>query len=381
MDTFEIHKQHTGKLEIISTVEVNDRETLSNIYTPNVGKICMAIKDDPTLVREYTIAGKMVAVISDGTAVLGFGNIGPKAALPVMEGKCVIFKEFAGLNAFPLCLDELDAEQIIKIIKSVSVNFAAINLEDIAAPKCFVIEKRLNEELDIPVVHDDQHGTAIVCLAALRGAIKVLNKSNVRVVISGAGAAGNAITKLLWAAKAELGIADIGVYDSKGLIATDRTDMDEYKIELANLTNNNLSKSIVAGIKNADVFVGVSVAGALTSDMIKTMSPKPIVFAMANPFPEIMPDEAMAAGAGIVATGRSDFDNQINNALAYPGVFKGLLAAKVNKMSTEIKLAASKAIYEYNLPNLSSTNLLPSILDKKVPGIIAEAIISLSKTE
>jgi len=378
MDTFQIHKQNTGKLEIKSTIEVNDRETLSNIYTPNVGKICMAIKDDPTLVREYTIAGKMVAVISDGTAVLGFGNIGPRAALPVMEGKCVIFKEFAGLNAFPLCLDELDAEQLIKTIKSVSVNFAAINLEDIAAPKCFVIEKRLNDELDIPVVHDDQHGTAIVTLAALQGAIKVLNKNNVRIVISGAGAAGNAITKLLWAAKDQLGIADIGVYDSKGLIATDRSDTDEYKMELAELTMNKTTKSIVEGIKDADVFIGVSVAGALTAEMVKTMAPNSIVFAMANPTPEIMPDEALAAGASIVATGRSDFNNQINNALAYPGVFKGLLAAKVNKMSTEIKLAAAKAIYEYNLPELSATNLLPSILDKQVPGIIAEAIVKLN---
>jgi len=380
MDTFEIHKQHTGKLEIKSTVEVNDREMLSNIYTPNVGKICMAIKDNPELVREYTIAGKMVAVISDGTAVLGFGNIGPKAALPVMEGKCVIFKEFAGLNAFPLCLNELDTEQLIKIIKSVSVNFAAINLEDIAAPKCFVIEKRLNDELDIPVVHDDQHGTAIVTLAALRGAIKLLNKTNVRVVISGAGAAGNAITKLLLAAKEELGISEIGIYDSKGLLAKDRVDMDEYKMELVSLTSQITTKSIVEGIKKSDVFIGVSVAGALTAEMVKTMNPEPIIFAMANPAPEILPDVAMAAGAKIVATGRSDYNNQINNALAYPGVFKGLLSAKVNKMSTEIKLTASRAIYEYNLPNLSATNLLPSILDKKVPEIIEKAIVSLLKT-
>lgn len=377
IDTFEIHKKHTGKLEIVPTVQVNSREDLSNIYTPNVGKICMAIKDNPDLVREYTIAGKMVAVISDGTAVLGFGNIGARAALPVMEGKCVIFKEFAGLNAFPICLDTQDTEEIIQIVKALSVNFAAINLEDISAPRCFEIEKRLSDELPIPVIHDDQHGTAIVTLAALMGAVKVTERKNLKVVIAGAGAAGNAITRLIKAS--ELPVSDIKLFDSKGLVSTDRTDLDKYKMEMAELTGQSKTMSIQEGLIGADIFVGVSAPNSLTEEMIKTMNKDPIVFAMANPTPEIMPDKAKAAGAFIVATGRSDFNNQINNALAYPGVFKGLLAARITKATIDIKLATAKAIYEYNLPNLTADNLLPSILDKKVPEMIAATIIASVK--
>ncbi|MBI2464942.1 NADP-dependent malic enzyme [Candidatus Shapirobacteria bacterium] len=382
-DTFEIHKKNTGKLEIVPTVQVNTKEDLSNIYTPNVGKICMVIKDNPDAVREYTIAGKMVAVISDGSAVLGFGNIGAKAALPVMEGKCVIFKEFAGLNAFPICLDTQDTEEIIKIVKAISVNFAAINLEDISAPRCFEIEKRLSDELPIPIIHDDQHGTAIVTLAALMGAIKIKNKKlkvkskNLKVVITGAGAAGNAITRLIKAS--ELPVSDIKLFDSKGLVSTDRTDLDKYKMEMAQLTGQTKTMSIQEGLVGADIFVGVSAPNSLTEDMIRSMNKDPIVFAMANPTPEIMPDLAKVAGAMIVATGRSDFDNQINNALAYPGVFKGLLAAKITKATIEIKLATAKAIYEYNLPNLTANNLLPSILDKNVPEMIAATIVTSVK--
>lgn len=376
-DTFDIHKKNTGKLEIVPTVQVNTREDLSNIYTPNVGKICMAIKDNPDLVREYTIAGKMVAVISDGTAVLGFGNIGAKAALPVMEGKCVIFKEFAGLNAFPICLDTQDTEEIIRIVKALSVNFAAINLEDISAPRCFEIEKRLSDELPIPVIHDDQHGTAIVTLAALMGAVQVTKRTNLRIVIAGAGAAGNAITRLIKAS--ELPLRDIKLFDSKGLVSTDRTDMDKYKMEMAELTTQTKTMTIQEGLVGADIFVGVSAPNSLTEEMIKSMNKDPIVFAMANPTPEVMPDIAKAAGAIIVATGRSDFNNQINNALAYPGVFKGLLAAKITKASVDVKLATAKAIYEYNLPNLTTENLLPSILDKKVPEMIAATIVASVK--
>jgi malate dehydrogenase (oxaloacetate-decarboxylating) len=376
MDVFEIHKRNIGKIEVNSTVEVNDRETLSNIYTPNVGKICMEIKDKPETVRDYTMAGKMIAVISDGTAVLGFGDIGPAAALPVMEGKCVIFKEFAGLNAFPLCLSEKDPEEIIKTIKRLAVNFAAINLEDISAPRCFEIESRLNDELDIPIVHDDQHGTAIVTLAALMGAIKLTGKEKVKIVVSGAGAAGNAITKLLVAAKDEISIGDIGIYDSKGLVASDRSDLDKYKMELAKITGQEKTKSIREGMVGADIFIGVSVANAIDVEMVKSMNENSIVFAMANPTPEIMPDEAIRGGALIVATGRSDIPNQINNALAYPGVFKGLLEMRANKITTEMKILAAKAIYEYNLKDLSNVQLLPSILDKKVPGIIAQAMQS-----
>lgn len=380
MDVFEIHKLNRGKLRIESTIEVNDREMLSQIYTPNVGKICMAIKDDPGLLSEYTIAGKTVAVISDGTAVLGFGDIGPKAALPVMEGKCVIFKEFAGINAYPICLDEKDPEKFINIVKSMALNFAAINLEDICAPKCFEIEKRLSEELPIPVIHDDQHGTAIVTLAALMGALRLTGRKNVKIVVAGAGAAGNAITKLLVNLEKEMHIAEIGVYDTKGLLATDRNDLDIYKHELALLTRQTKTNLFESGIRGADVFIGVSAANSLSKQMVKSMAKKPIVFALANPIPEIMPELALAAGAEIVATGRSDFDNQINNALAYPGVFKGLLASGVKKADIELKIAASKAIFEYNLPNLTKLNLLPSILDKKIPDIITKTIMEMSKS-
>jgi len=373
MDTFEIHKQHIGKLDIISTIPVNDKETLSQIYTPNVGKICMAIKDNPSLTKQYTIAGKTVAVISDGSAVLGFGNIGPKAALPVMEGKCVIFKEFSGINAFPICLDEHDPKELIKTIKRLAVNFAAINLEDIAAPNCFEIEETLSNELDIPVVHDDQHGTAIVILAALMGALKITGKQNLRIIISGAGAAGTAVAKLLSNAKDLLPIKEIQIYDSKGLVSTSRTDLNKYKQELAQLTNQHQSQTFANGISGMDVFLGVSIAGLLTEELIRKMNPDPIIFALANPTPEIMPDVAYSAGASIVATGRSDFNNQINNALAYPGVFKGLLDNKINKVTTEHKIKAAKSIYEYHLPNINKDQILPSILDKQIPIIISQS--------
>jgi malate dehydrogenase (oxaloacetate-decarboxylating) len=376
-DTFEIHKKNIGKLEIVPTVKVETRDDLSQIYTPNVGKICMAIKDNPDTVRDYTIAGKMVAVISDGSAVLGFGNIGPKAALPVMEGKCVIFKEFAGLNAFPICLDTQDTEEIIKIVKAVSVNFAAINLEDISAPRCFEIEKRLNDELPIPIIHDDQHGTAIVTLAALMGAVKLTNRKKLRIVIVGAGAAGNAITKLILAST--LPIDDIKLFDSKGLVSTDRQDIDKYKMEMATLTKQTKTMSITEGLVGADVFIGVSAPNSLTPEMIKSMNEKPIVFAMANPVPEIMPDLAKESGAYIVATGRSDFSNQINNALAYPGVFKGMLEGKLTRATIDVKLTTAKAIFEYNLPSLTTETLLPSILDRSVPEMIAKAIVTSVK--
>jgi malate dehydrogenase (oxaloacetate-decarboxylating) len=376
MDTFEIHSQHTGKLTINSVIPVNDRETLSNIYTPNVGKICMAIKDDPSLLKKYTIAGKTVAVISDGTAVLGFGNIGPRAALPVMEGKCVIFKEFAGIDAYPICLDEQDPEKFIAIVKSLALNFAAINLEDISAPRCFDIEKRLSDELDIPIIHDDQHGTAIVSLAALLGAIKITGKTKLKIAVTGAGAAGTAITKLLINASEEglIDLAEIKVFDSQGLISLSRTDLNKYKIELAELTKQTKIETFSEGIQGMDVFIGVSVANSVTQEHIKSMNSQPIVFALANPTPEIMPDDAKAAGAMIIATGRSDFPNQINNALAYPGVFKGLLAARINKVTAKHKIAAAKAIYNYNLPNLSAEQILPSILDKNIPTLIADEI-------
>lgn len=381
MNPLELHKTYQGKLNISSVTPIDSKEMLSTVYTPGVGQVCMAIKDDPQTLRDYTIAGRTVAVISDGTAVLGFGNIGAKAALPVMEGKSAIFKEFAGIQSYPICIEEQDPEKFINIVKSIAMNFAAINLEDIAAPKCFDIEKRLSEELDIPVIHDDQHGTAIVTLAALLGAVKLTGKTGLNIALAGAGAAGTAIIKLLSAANNEgiLNINQIKAFDSKGLVSLDRTDLNPYKLELAQLTKQENSQSFDEGIRGMDLFIGVSVANSLTESHIKSMASQPIVFAMANPTPEIMPDLAHNAGAYITATGRSDFPNQINNALAYPGVFKGLLAGGIKKVSFKHKLAAAKAIYEYNIENLAIDNLLPSILDKQVPVVVAEAIMGVGK--
>lgn len=378
-EIFDIHSSQKGKISITPTVKIDTKEILSKVYTPGVGKVCLAIKDKPDLSKKYTIAGKMVAVISDGTAVLGFGDIGPKAALPVMEGKCAIFKEFAGVDAFPICLDEKDTSDLISTIRRLAPNFAAINLEDISAPRCFEIEERLQEILDIPVMHDDQHGTAIVTLAALKGALDLTQKDNINIVIVGAGAAGTAILKLLLAAKqkGELQIGSIKMLDSKGVVSADRDDLNTYKTEIANLTQQMRFEPLNEALKGSDVFIGVSVGELLNEAMIKSMNPNPIIFAMANPVPEIMPDIAKKAGASIVATGRSDFDNQINNALAYPGVFKGLIEGDIKKATTEIKLAAANAIYEYHKKALSEDNILPSILDKEVPNMIAEIIKNL----
>lgn len=375
-NSLELHEKYQGKLEFKSLYKIDSKEILSKVYTPGVGEVCLKIKENEENLHKYTIAGKTVAVISNGTAVLGFGDIGPKAALPVMEGKAAIFNELAGINSYPLCINEKDPEKFIQIIKSLALNFAAINLEDISAPTCFEIEKRLSEELDIPVIHDDQHGTAIVVLAALMGAQKLSNKNNLRIAIAGAGAAGTAITKLLLSAQEEklLSIQEIKVFDTNGLISKDRNNLTSHKIEIAEITNQLKTCNFSDGIKNTDVFIGVSAPNSVTSEHIKSMNENPIVFALSNPIPEIMPDLAISSGAYIVGTGRSDFPNQINNALAYPGVFKGLLTNKIIKISDTHKLNAAKAIYEYNLPNLTNENLLPSILDKNVPKVIASKI-------
>lgn len=377
--TFKVHRKGIGKLSVTPLVEVKTKEDLSNVYTPHVAKVSEAIFQDPRLATDYTIAGKMVAVISDGSAVLGLGNIGAQAALPVMEGKAVIFKEFAGVDAFPLCLATQDTEDIIKTIKFVAPNFAAINLEDISAPRCFEIERRLQEDLQIPVMHDDQHGTAIVILAALKGALKLTKKKDIRVVIVGAGAAGLAVARLLLSQKESLSIADLKVVDSKGVICTKRTDLNIYKQEVANNCGQEKGSSMEEALIGADVFIGVSKGGLLTKEMIATMNDNPIIFAMANPIPEIMPQEGLDAGAFIVATGRSDFPNQINNALAYPGVFKGLIEGKLQKATEEVKLAAAQAIYIYHEKSLSRDMLLPSILDKNIPDVIAEAVKATKK--
>lgn len=380
MDTYELHRKNKGVLAISPTVKVEKKEDLSLVYTPEVGKICMEISQSPEKLAEYTIAGKTVAVISNGTAVLGYGNIGPKAALPVMEGKALIFKEFGGIDAYPICVNETDTEKFIAIVKSVALNFAGINLEDIAAPACFEIERRLAEELPIPVVHDDQHGTAIVTLAALFNAIALTKKRNVNVAISGAGAAGVAIMNLLLAAKEDglLSLDEVRVFDSKGLVALDRMDLTVVKQDIANKTKQVKSLTFSTGLQGTDVFIGVSAPGILTTEHIKSMNVGPIIFALANPTPEILPDLAKEAGASIVATGRSDFPNQINNALVFPGLFKGLIENGIKKIATHHKLVVAKALAAYQPALVSKTNLLPSILDKNVPLLISKMLREVS---
>lgn len=376
MNPLELHEQNKGKLEIKSTVKIDTKEVLSKVYTPGVGEVCLKIKQDESNLHKYTIAGKTIAVISNGTAVLGFGDIGPRAALPVMEGKAAIFNELAGINSYPLCIEEKETEKFIQIVKSIALNFSAINLEDISAPSCFEIEKRLSEELPIPVIHDDQHGTAIVVLSALLGAVELTPKSSLKIGILGAGAAGTAITKILLNARDEklLSIEEIKVFDSKGLISGSRNDLNKYKLELANLTLQKTAQSFEEGIKNFDVLIGVSSPDSIYETHILNMNKNPFIFALSNPVPEIMPDTAYKAGAKIVATGRSDFPNQINNALAYPGVFKGLLENKITKVTDLHKLNASQAIFNYHKSNLSLDNLLPSILDKEIPRIISKSL-------
>jgi len=376
LNSLEIHEKYQGKLEIKSIHKLDSREILSKIYTPGVGDVCLKIKENEQNLSKYTIAGKTVAVISNGTAVLGFGDIGAKAALPVMEGKAAIFNEFAGIKSYPICINEKDPEKLIQIVKSISLNFAAINLEDISAPNCFEIERRLSDELDIPVLHDDQHGTAIVVLSALMGAQKITGRQNLKVAISGAGAAGTAITKLLKSAQNEnlITLRDMKVFDTNGLISLDRSNLAPHKLELAQLTNQISYSDFNQGIKDMDVFIGVSSPDSVSVENIKSMAKDPIVFALSNPVPEITPEKSFEGGAYIVATGRSDFPNQINNALAYPGVFKGLLNAGIKKVTNKHKIAAAKSIYDYHLTNLSKESILPSILDKNIPSIISEKI-------
>ncbi|MEG0730151.1 MAG: malic enzyme-like NAD(P)-binding protein, partial [Cetobacterium sp.] len=342
--SLELHEVHNGKIEVISKVAVTNREELSLAYSPGVAAPCMAIKKNKEDVYKYTSKGNMVAVITDGTAVLGLGDIGPEAALPVMEGKAILFKQFANVDAFPICLDTTDTEEIIKTIKLIAPSFGGINLEDISAPRCIEIETRLKAELDIPVFHDDQHGTAIVVVAGLINSFKIVGKTfeTAKFVVNGAGAAGSSITKLLL----KMGAKNIVVHDRDGIL--NRDDMASYdfsKSELAKLTNpENLKGGLEVAIKNADVFIGVSVANVLTQDMVRTMNKDAIIFAMANPSPEIMPEDALAAGAKIVGTGRSDYPNQVNNVLAFPGIFRGALDAKAKKITEEMKIAAAIGI-------------------------------------
>lgn len=372
-NSLKLHKKVHGKLELKSKVAIKNKKDLSLAYTPGVAEVCRVIAKDKKLAREYTIKKNTVAVVSDGSAILGLGNMGPEAALPVMEGKAVLFKEFAGVDAFPICLDTQDTEEIIKAVKNIAPVFGGINLEDIAAPRCFEIEERLKKELSIPVMHDDQRGTAVVVLAALINALRLkkMNKKNARVVISGAGAAGTAIAKMLL----KYGFEQVAVCDSKGLIHAGRSDLNSAKIELAQLTRQN--KQSDAGlkevIKEKDVLIGVSGPGLITRAEIKTMNKNPIVLVLANPIPEIMPDEAKAGGAYIVGTGRSDFPNQINNVLAFPGIFRGALDNKVTQITEDMLVKAAENLARC-VRSLRADNILPKPFDKNVARAVAKAI-------
>lgn len=370
--SLELHEKYQGKLNVTSVVPVEDREMLSTIYTPGVAAPCLAIAKDPSLAKKLTIKGRTVAVVTDGTAVLGLGDIGPLAAMPVMEGKAILFKEFAGLNAFPIALATKDVEEIVETVKRIAPTFGGINLEDISAPRCFEIERRLTEELDIPVFHDDQHGTAIVVLAGLINACKALGRDlkTAKIVFSGAGAAGIAVAKLLHA----FGAADITLCDSKGVIGKDRADLDESKTAMLAWSNpRGLSGGLADALQGSDIFIGLSKGGLVTSEMVRSMASQPVVFAMANPTPEIMPEEAKAGGAGVVATGRSDFPNQINNLLAFPGVFRGVFDAGALKITEKMKLAAAEALSAL-VAEPTAERIIPDALDKSATVAVASAV-------
>lgn len=370
--SLELHKKNQGKLAVSSKVSVNNKDDLSLAYTPGVSEVCRVIAQDKRLASIYTMKSNTVAVISDGSAILGLGNLGPEAALPVMEGKCVLFKEFAGVDAFPICLDTQDEEEIIKTIKYLAPVFGGINLEDISAPRCFNIETRLKKELDIPVMHDDQHGTATVVLAGLINALKLRNsnKEEVSILINGAGAAGLAITDLLL----KYGFKNIIICDSRGAIYQGREDLNEEKNKISLITNLDKKKgSLNEVIVDIDIFIGVSVAGALKEETIKNMADRPIIFALANPTPEIMPDLAYEAGAFVVATGRSDFYNQLNNVLAFPGIFRGALDNKVKQITDEMLVRVAKNLASL-VPNPSRDEILPNPFNKEVAKVVAKAI-------
>ena len=369
------HYEWGGKIEVVSRVKVESRQELSLAYTPGVAQPCLEIHDDVNKSWELTRRSNLVAVITDGTAVLGLGDIGPEAGMPVMEGKCALFKEFADVDAFPICLKTKDPDEIVRTIYLISGSFGGINLEDISAPRCFEIEKRLKEICDIPVFHDDQHGTAIVVAAALINALKVVGKEiqNVRVVINGAGSAGIAIGKHLL----NLGVKHLTMVDRFGILCRNDSTLNDAHKEMAAMTNEECKTgSLADAIKGADVFVGVSAPGVVSEEMVKSMAAKAIVFPMANPTPEIMPDLAKKAGAAVVGTGRSDFPNQINNVLAFPGIFRGALDCRASCINEEMKVATSFALASL-IPDdeLSAENIIPPALDKRVAKVVAQAVI------
>ncbi len=371
-----LHEEWNGKLEIVSKAPVKSNEDLSLAYTPGVAEPCKVIAQDKKAAYTYTMKANTVAVVSDGSAVLGLGNIGPYAAMPVMEGKSVLFKEFGGVNAVPICLDTQDTEEIIKAVTYLAPGFGGINLEDISAPRCFEIEERLKKILDIPVFHDDQHGTAIVVLAGIINSLKVVNKKkeDCKVVINGAGSAGVAITKLLLT----YGFSHIILCDRSGIISKNRDGLNWMKQQMAEMTNpDNQTGGLADALKGADIFVGVSAPGILSSEMVASMNKDSIIFALANPVPEIMPDAAKAAGARIVGTGRSDFPNQVNNVVAFPGIFKGALEGHAPQITEEMKLAAANAIASL-IPDeeLSEDNIMPEAFHPMVAEVVAKAVKS-----
>lgn len=374
-ESLRIHAENRGKLEVVSKVPVETKDDLSIAYTPGVAQPCTEIHKQSQEVYKYTSKGNMVAVLTDGSAVLGLGNIGPLAALPVMEGKCVLFKEFGGVDAYPICVDTQDVDELVFVAKSIAPGFGGINLEDISAPRCFEVERKLQEQVNIPVFHDDQHGTAIVTTAAVLNAVRFTKRdlSNIRVVINGAGAAGVAIAKMLMS----VGVQHILCCARAGILAGDMEGiLDSARLELGALTNpNNLHGTLADAIKGADVFIGVSAPKTLTPEMVCSMAENPIIFAMANPEPEILPELAKEAGAAIVGTGRSDYPNQINNVLVFPGLFKGALEAKASRITEEMKVAAAYALAGIVSDQaLSAEYILPKATDKTVGPVIAAAV-------
>lgn len=371
-EALKLHSENKGKITVASKVPLNNRDDLSTAYTPGVAEPCRRIHENKEDVYKYTAKSNLVAVISDGTAVLGLGNIGPEAAMPVMEGKAILFKSFADVDAFPICLDTTDTEEIIRTVKNLAPTFGGVNLEDIASPKCFEIERRLEEELDIPVFHDDQHGTAIVVTAALINALKVVGKKleDIKVVLNGPGSAGTAIIKMLL----HTGVKNIIACDENGILHKDRgVGIVDHKKELCEITNlESIQGTLTDALVGADVFIGVSIANALKPEMIKTMNTDPIVFAMANPNPEIMYDDAIAAGVKVMGTGRSDFPNQINNVLAFPGIFRGALDARSRDINYDMKVAAAYAIAELIAEDeLNPEYIIPSPFDLRVATAVA----------
>ena len=380
-ESLKMHEAHQGKISVVSKVPLKTKDDLSTAYTPGVAEPCRKIHENVGDAYKYTAKGNLVAVVTDGTAVLGLGDIGPEAAMPVMEGKAVLFKAFGNVDAFPICLNTKNVDEIVETVKRIAPTFGGVNLEDISAPRCFEIEERLKKELDIPVFHDDQHGTAVVCLAGIINALKIVGKKaeDTQVVINGAGAAGIAICKLLLS----YGIGNVILCDRTGAVVSGRENMNPVKEEIAKITNKHQEKGSLSDVlRGKDIFLGVSAPNTLTKEMVRSMAKDPIIFAMANPVPEIMPEEAKEAGAAVIATGRSDFPNQINNVLVFPGIFRGALDAHATKITEEMKMAAAKAIASLvDEKELSPEYIIPGAFDERVAKLVAEQVMEVAKEQ